>query len=531
MGAVLGASLPACSNAPDSPDAPELPDAPDAPAGEGCAGAGPIALVDISDSSPDLALAPYGGAAGWDHADKYAPGVALADLDGDDVLDLVQPRNDRANPALRSLRMYRGLGDGTFQDVTPVAWDETRNATVALAFDYDGDDDLDVFVGVDGGPSVLFRNDGNWGFTEVAEAAGVAAPEARVFAAAAGDIDADGDLDLYLGTWNASAPEHGPGTAPNLLLVNNGDGTFAEQGAQAGVQCEGRSTLGLAVVDLDGDRALDIYVANDYFPACLYRNQGDGTFVDVAEEAGVADGAMTGMGVAVGDLDGDGRLDLLVTDTEIADASRGNALYLNRSSAALAFDSSARALGLDGMETLQADWLVCWGVGLPDLDLDGDLDVHVATHGQRPELLWRNQGGAFEPLYDLIFDLEDVDGRGSAYGDLDRDGDLDIVVARRGAGLQVLRNDTQGGRSITVAVRPRSAAPGARVMVTAGARTQTAVLQAGQSFMSTGPLEQVFGLGCADRADRVEVELATGAVVRLDDVAAGQRLVIRPPDE
>jgi hypothetical protein len=485
----------------------------------------PIVLVDVSAESSDLAAAPFGGSPGWDASDKYTPGVALADLDGDGVLDLVQPRNDRDQPALRGLRIHRGLGDGRFVDVTSVSWDETRNATAAVAFDHDGDDDLDVFVGVDGGPSVLLRNDGDFAFVDVAVEIGVAAAGDRVFTAAAGDVDGDGDADLYLGNWNASAPGHGDGTAPNRLLRNDG-GVFTDVTAGAGVDCHGWSTLGLAMADFDADGALDIYVANDFFDACLYWGRGDGTFVEGAQAAGVARGAFHGMGVAVGDIDGDLDLDVYVTDDEWVDDSWGNALYLNDGAGKRTFASSARDLGLDGLSTLAADWLVCWGVGLIDLDQDADLDVHVATHGLRDELLWRNHDGAFTAERGLMRELGDADARGSAYGDIDGDGDLDLVVGRRGAGLQVLRNDTAGGAWLAVAPRPPAAAPGAVVTISAGGRTQVAVVQAGSSYLSAGPPVAHFGLGQAARVERVEVRFPDGATRELRDLAASQAVIV-----
>jgi hypothetical protein len=487
----------------------------------------PLVLTDISAESPDLAAASYGGSPGWDASDKYAPGVALADLDGDGVLDLVQPRNDRDEPALRGLRIHRGLGDGRFVDVTGVIWDEGRNATVAMAFDHDGDDDLDVFVGVDGGPSVLLRNDGDFVFEDVAATVGLAAPGDRVFTAAAGDVDRDGDADVYLGTWNASAPGHGDGTAPNRLLRNDG-GVFTDVTATAGVDCHGWSTLGLAMADLDDDGALDIFVANDFFDACLYWGRGDGTFVEGARAAGVAGGAEHGMGVAVGDLDGDLDLDVYVTDDEVLDDAWGNALYLSDGPGTRTFASRASALKLDGLSTLAVNWLVCWGVGLVDLDHDGDLDVHVATHGERSELVWRNDGGTFAAERGLMQELGDADARGSAYGDIDGDGDLDVVVGRRGAGLQVLRNDTPdaGDRWLLVAPRPAAAAPGARVTISAGGRTQVAVVQAGASYLSSGPPVAHFGLGAAARVDQVEVAFPDGTRRVLRDLAAGQTVIV-----
>jgi hypothetical protein len=492
-------------------------------------GPGSFGLSDISDMSPDLAESVYGGEAGWDRSDKYAPGVALVDLDGDDVLDIVQPRNERSDASLRPLRMYRGLGDGRFEDVTTVVWDDSRNAMAALAFDYDGDDDLDVFVGVDGGPSVLYRNDGDWQFTDVAASAGVAMAGERAYAAAAGDIDADGDLDLYVGKFNADAPDHGPGTAPNVLFVNQGDGTFVDGTDAAGVACDGRSTLGLAIADLDGDGDQDIYVANDFFEDCVYENRGDGTFDEVASSAGVTDAASRGMGVAVGDLDGDMDLDVMVTDTENIDASRGNAMFMNRGDGDLAFDSVAMELGLDGITTLQADWLVSWGVGFVDFDVDGDLDIHIATHIERQELVYRNDGGAYTPLWDVINGIGTPDARGSAYGDIDGDGDVDIVIGRRGGeGLQVLRNDSEGGRSITVAVRPYAAAPGALITFRSPSGEQLGVIQAGQGYMSTSPPSITFGLGNDAAADEIEVRFADGRITTVSDVEGGTTVVVRP---
>ncbi len=470
-----------------------------------------LAFADITGESPDLAAHPYGGAPGWDHADKYAPGLALVDLDGDGALDLVQPRNDRADPTRRSLRLYRGRGDGTFEHApAQVAWDDAANALAVAALDYDGDGDQDLFVAVDGGPSALYRNDGNWQLVDQAAEAGVALPGVRAFSAAPADYDGDGDVDLYVGAWNASAPDHGDGTSPNALLRNDGDGTFTDVTDAAGVGCHGWATLGAAFADFDGDGDLDLFVANDFFDACLYENLGDGTFADVAASAGVLHGAFNGMGVAVADLDGDDDLDLVVTDDEVLDDSRGNAVYLNRGSGALAFDSAAVDLGLDGLVTLAADWLVCWGVGLIDFDLDGDIDVHVATHGERSELVWRQVDGAFAPEHALMRALGDADARGSAYGDIDGDGDVDIAVGRRGEGVQVLRNDAPARPWIAVT------APRGTLVRAAG---QLRTVPAGDGYLSSSPARVVIGIGDATTVE-VEARLPDGRVERAT-VAAG----------
>lgn len=484
----------------------------------------PWSFTDISELSPDLRTRPFMSALDWGGVDMYAPGVALVDLDGDGALDLFQAQSHRLNEGDRRLALYRGLGDGRFEEVAAPPW-SGQNGVGALAFDYDRDDDLDLFVPVDGEGSVLLRNDGGMSFTDVTAEAGIDTSSRRAYTAAAADIDGDRDLDLYIGCANVGVEGEPNDDVPNILLENQGDGTFVDRSEQAGAPCRVGSTLGQGFADLDADGDLDLYVTNDYGADCLYENQGDGTFVDIAAAASVHDSAVHGMGVAFGDLDRNGWLDIFVTDDGGADASLGNAVFLNRGG--WVFDSVGVAWGLDGIESPPLGWNVCWGVGLVDFDFDADLDIHVATHINRPELSWRNEQGVL--TLDAVHDIPEygVDARGSAYGDIDGDGDLDVVVARRGgAGLQLLRNDGPVYHHLAVAPRPLADAPGATVTITVEGREFIDVVQAGSSFMSTEPPEVVFGLGDRELVERVRVRFADGVVREFVDVAADQRVVV-----
>ncbi len=481
-----------------------------------------LQITEITDASPDLVDHPHGSVPGWGGVDMYSPGIGVVDLDGDAVLDLVQPRNHRVTAAERDLTLFRGIGDGTFERAVDLPWVSSWNPVGIVAFDYDADDDLDIFVAVDGGSSRLFRNDGDMTFVDVTLQSGIDLDGVRAYTAAAADVDGDDDLDLYVGAWNEGSKFEG--SAPNFLLVNQGDGTFVDGTEAAGVACYGYSTLGQGFADLDADGDQDLYVANDFFPDCLYENQGDGTFVDVAETAGIGLGAKHAMGVAIADMDADGWLDIFVTDDNGTDDTPGNAVYFNRGEGTLAYEERALALGLDGLESSALMWNVCWGIGLVDLDLDGDLDVHTATQNDRPELWWQrdDQGG-----YHQVIELAEpgMDARGSAYADLDRDGDLDIVLGRRSAPIAILRNDTAGGASITVRPRPLAAAVGAQITATFDGRTQTVVVQAGSSYLSSEPYEAVLGIGDAATAD-IEVRFANGTVQTISAVAAGEAITV-----
>jgi hypothetical protein len=179
-------------------------------------------------------------------------------------------------------------------------------------------------------------------------------------------------------------------------------------------------------------------------------------------------------------------------------------------------------MGLDGISTLQADWLVSWGVGIEDFDLDGYPDIHMATHGERDEIVLHNQGGTFVPAWSVINGLADSDARGSAYGDIDGDGDLDIVQGRRGAGIQVLRNTAaESSQFLRVEITPPVQAIGATVKVQSAGHSQVHPIQAGSGYMSSGPPSATFGLCGETAASRVEIRFADGTSLVEEDVPAG----------
>ncbi len=308
--------------------------------------------------------------------------------------------------------LHRNNGDGTFTDVTAAAGVGDPGSARGVAWgDYDGDGDLDLSIANAGEANVLYRNNGNGTFTDVAAAAGVANTGASLGTSWA-DFDGDGDLDLYVGRWNQ----------PNLLYRNNGDGTFTDVAVAAGVADGGRGE-GVAWADFDGDGDLDLYLSNLGQPNRLYRNDGDGTFVDVAVTAGVAH-AGNGTGASWGDYDGDGDPDLY-----LANWNQPNVLYRNEGNGSFTDVSLAAGVGLGGLSR---------GVSWADVDADGDLDLSV-TNTWQANVLYRNNGdGTFTDIAAAAGVARSDDGRGAVWLDHDADGDLDLFLATAGGQANVL---------------------------------------------------------------------------------------------
>jgi tetratricopeptide (TPR) repeat protein len=490
--------------------------------------------------------------------DTMGGGVGLIDHDGDGWLDLYFVNGcplpfDREAPP-RPNKLFRNRGDGTFEDVTERAGVGGRGYGMGCAVgDYDGDGHDDLFVtGI--GQTVLYRNRGDGTFEDVTERAGVACSSWST-AAGFGDLDGDGDLDLVVITYveadptkvhacldSIGKPIHCPPgqfpPQPDFLFRNDGDGTFTDVSREAGLDVPGGVGLGLAIADLDDDGKLDLFVANDAAPNFLFHNLGGLRFEEIGTVAGVAyDGggrATASMGVVAEDLDGDGRIDLFHTNF----INEPNTLLHNLGGNQF-LDDTARA-GLDATNRA----FTGFGTAALDADNDGLLDLFVAN-GHVDDRPWANHPMAQLPhlyrarapgRYELAgasvapYFARAAVGRGAAVGDLDNDGRVDLVVVHRDQPVALLRNRTSGGHWIglrLIGSRSGKTPVGARVTCRVGARTSVRWVTSGTSYLAANDPRLWFGLGTARTIDRLEVRWPSGAVQGWDHLPADHILELR----
>jgi hypothetical protein len=480
--------------------------------------------------------------------------------------------------------LFRNLGELKFEDVTAAAgvdgpagpWKQG-----AAFADIDNDGDLDLYVCRFGAANLLFVNRGDGTFGEEAAARGLALSDASSMAAFC-DYDRDGWLDVYVQT-NLLDGERRPNGQRDRLYRNNGDGTFADVTDRAGIagDTQGHSATWW---DFDEDGWPDLYVANDFKdPDQLYRNNGDGTFTNVLSWV-VPHTSHSSMGADLGDVNNDGHVDLLVADMaattrykdqrgmaklrdgltedeqrpEAAPQYMRNALFLNAGGGVML--EGAFLAGLDA-----TDWT--WSVRLEDLDNDGRLDAHFTNgmvrelHGAdllkqmlarenmgervriakaspmlaERHLVYRNHGDLRFEEVGAAWGLDQTGiGFGAAFGDLDGDGDLDLVYSSMDEEVTVCRNDSTAGKSIVVALRGSASnrfGIGAIVRIETDAGPQVRTLTLARGYLSTSEPVVHFGLGEETGVKRLTVEWPSGRTQTIDDLAAGQRYTITEPGD
>jgi hypothetical protein len=527
--------------------------------------ASPAAFVEVAEAS-GIQFVHIGGHT----AEKYmietlGSGVCFLDYDGDGLEDLYFVQSGtvpgRQGPKV-SDALYRNLGGGRFADVTAAAGiGEFGYGMGCAAGDIEGDGDVDLYV-TNFGPNVLFRNNGDGTFTDVAQAAGVANPLWSASAAFA-DYDGDGDLDLYVANYVDFAmdnnkmcgdlprrirtychPDAYEGV-PDALYRNQGDGTFRDVAAEAGLTQRYGKGLGVVWSDLDLDGDLDLYVANDSVPNALYRNEGSGHLLDVTLSSNTCcseDGRPeAGMGVDAGDVDGDGRFDLIVTNL----SGEPNELYRNLGGMTFEITTFPSGFGAVSLP------FVGFGTNIFDFDNDGDQDIMVvnghiidniallndaSTYEQRPFLFENVGGGRVREVgreHGTYFNGVFV-GRGLALADIDLDGDLDAAINNHDQRARLLRNE--GGNALhwlrlrlQARTRGNRDGIGARAEVTAGGRRQVDEVRSGTSYGSENERALHFGLGDSISAERIDIRWPSGSRTRVEGVAADQILVIVEP--
>ena len=484
------------------------------------------------------------------------PGCAFADFTGDGRPDIYlvngAPLPGDSAASYRN-RFYRNKGDGTFVDETVISGLGNEGYGIGCcAGDFNGDGLLDLYV-TNLGPNALYQNNGDGTFTDVAAAVGVQATGFSTGAAFA-DYDGDGHLDLYVCAYVEWSPEtnvtcESPDgqnlvtvycrplvypAARNVLYHNNGNGAFTDVTATAGMQVRPGRSLGCLWTDIDNDGDLDLYVANDGTANFLFVNQGQGRFVEEAVGRGVAFGErgepQASMGVAAADFDGDGWMDLAVTNFSGEYAN----LYQNAGGGQFT-DGSA----MTGVRAATFPF-VGFGIGLPDLDLDGWPDMfvvnghvtaaaeqfYVGTNLKQPNLCLRGDGQRFLPFPDLGTAVTNAEvSRGLACADYDGDGDLDLLVMNWRGEPDLLRNDSpDAGNWLRISLQNDVASSpviGARVSVTAAGRTQVQEVRSGGSYCSQSEFVLTFGLGGATQAETVRVQWPEGRENVWHDLTAG----------
>jgi hypothetical protein len=497
--------------------------------------------------------------------ETMGPGVAFIDYDNDGWPDIfiVNGMDWPGHASKRSTpKLYHNNHDGTFTDVTHKAGLDVEMFGMGVAVgDYDNDGYDDLFVTALG-QSRLFHNNGNGTFTDVTQKAGLLGPKEFSTSAAWVDYDRDGKLDLVVANyvqWSLESdlyctldgksksyctPESYKGASVRLWH-NRGDGTFEDVTKKAGVWEPTSKTLGIAILDYDNDGWPDLLFSNDTQPNKLYRNNGNGTFTEKAVVAGVAfseDGvARAGMGVDAADYDRSGMASILITNF----SNQMLSLYHNEGKGLFVDEAPRSEVGRNSLLTLG------FGCFFFDYDLDGWPDIliangHIDGDIQRvqpnvkyamPPHIFRNLGkGNFQEVTKSLgagFATPRV-GRGAAYGDINNDGRLDLLLSTNGGPVYLFENDFTGSSAAAnkslriklIGTKSNRDGIGTVVKLTAGGESQSEMLRSGSSYLSASELVLTFGLAMHEQADSIEIRWLSGQVDKLANVAAGQTITV-----
>src|ERR1700689_1434 len=487
-------------------------------------------------------------------------GCAFLDYDGDGWQDILlvsgtdwpgHRREHKSEPS--TLKLYRNNRNGTFSDVTQSAGLHVEMYGMGVAVgDYDNDGLPDVLITCVG-QNRLFKNTGKGTFVDVTKSSGLGGRQALSTSALWFDFDRDGLLDLFVCNYVKWSPEHDVFCSLDgkhksyctpeayrgetcWLFRNRGNGTFEDVTASSGIFDSSSKSLGVAMLDYDRDGWPDLLVTNDTQPNKLYRNQRNGTFKDVAVDAGIAfsaeGSARAGMGVDVADFTNSGAPGVAITNFD------NEMIGLYRMSGK-SFEDIAPQSGV-GVASRNS---LGFGCSFLDVNLDGWLDFAVANghidepvrnirgnvgYAQPPQLFLNTGKGNFHDVAADVggsFDQPKV-GRGLAYGDFDRDGDLDLLITTNNGPAYLYRNDQlAGNRSIRfrlVGTKSNRDAIGARVRVFAGGLTQSRLVKGGSSYLSQSELPVTFGLEKHDRIERVVIDWPSGRSEEFKNLSAGR---------
>ena len=493
--------------------------------------------------------------------ETMGPGCAFIDYDADGFQDILLVNGEDWPSHQRStstLKLYHNNHDGTFSDVTAQAGLAISLFGMGVAVgDYDNDGHDDIFVSALG-QSHLFHNNGNGTFTDVTKAVGLWGPNEFSTSAAWVDYDRDGKLDLVVANyvqWSVEGdlrctldgthksyctPESYKGTSARLWH-NLGNGKFEDATQKTGLYDPTSKSLGVAILDCNGDGLADIFLANDTQPNKLYLNRGNGTFEEKAVASGVAfseDGiARAGMGVDAGDYDRSGHPSLIISNF----SNQMLSLYHNEGNGLFVDEAPRSEVGRNTLVTLG---FACFffdydNDGWPDIFIaDGHIENEIervqkrVKYAEPPHLFHNLGGGKFQETTDSLgaaFAAPRV-GRGAAYADIDNDGALDLLLTTNGGPASLFHNTGGSNHSLRVKLfgtKSNRDGIGAVVRLTTGKDKQSQMMRSGSSYLSQSELVLTFGLGTLTQADAIEIQWPSGQVDKLAKVSGDQTITVQ----